>query len=356
MKVATVTGIRPDFIRMSEIFRRLDDKFEHVLIHTGQHYDNLLSGVFFDELDIRAPDFNLQLGGAGVSHYQFRAGLAASVVPLIRDIGAKLVLFLGDSNSILAAVDLHKDGILVGHIEAGMRSYDRRMLEEINRVVCDHCSDLLFVYHEDYKNNCVKENIDPSTVHVVGNTIVEVCNKYARDFFLSPKSHAHIILDVHRPENFNYSDRLYQIFAFARFCSKHYGLPVKLVSFARAFSKITEFGVDLSGFEIIPCMPFKRYLRMQYDAKIIISDSGTAQEEAALLNTAVFVPRDFTERPQSVDNNCSYMVNVNNRNVDWEAAVEWGDATLSGSISIDSSWLGSGHTADKIISILSNIT
>jgi UDP-N-acetylglucosamine 2-epimerase (non-hydrolysing) len=159
--VMTVSGIRPDFIRFSEIFRKLDahPNMDHVLVHTGQHFDKMLSGVFFEDLNIRKPDFYLSSGGLGKSHYEIVADATKGIIEqVIRRGGVKpdIILFLGDSNSVVASVGLKKEGFKIGHIEAGMRSYDRRMLEETNRIICDHCSDLLFTYHLDYAANLRK--------------------------------------------------------------------------------------------------------------------------------------------------------------------------------------------------------
>ena len=177
--IITITGIRPDFIRMSEIFKKLDENFNHILIHSGQHYNALLSDVFFQELDIREPDYNLGIGGPNKEHFHQTAELSTKIIELIREknLNPDLIIFLGDSNSVVSAVALKKEGYKIGHIEAGMRSGDKRMLEEINRTVCDICSDFLFVYHDNYKEKLAKENIH-SGVHVVGNTIVEVVNKH----------------------------------------------------------------------------------------------------------------------------------------------------------------------------------
>ena len=151
--IITVTGIRPDFIRMSEIFKKLDKNFNHILIHSGQHYNTLLSDVFFDELEIREPDYNLGIGGPNKEHFHQTSELSIKLIELIREkeLNPDLIIFLGDSNSVVSSVALKKEGYRIGHIEAGMRSGDKRMLEEINRTVCDICSDFLFVYHENYK-------------------------------------------------------------------------------------------------------------------------------------------------------------------------------------------------------------
>lgn len=345
--VITVTGIRPDFIRMSEIFKKLDDNFNHILIHSGQHFDRLLSDVFFDELDIREPDYNLGVGGPGKEHFHQTAELSVKLIELIRseNLNPDIILFLGDSNSVTCAVDLKKEGYKIGHIEAGMRSYDKRMLEEINRVVCDHCSDLLFVYHDNYKDKALKEGISEDSVFVVGNTIVEVVNKLKYD---GPKKKDRIILDIHRPENFNYEDRLRNIIKYSNKISESYGLPIKMLGFGRTLNKIKEFDIDLGKIEVVDLMSFKEYTKSVYHSKFIISDSGTAQEEPSLLRTPVIVPRDYTERPESVENNCSFMVDVNSDR-DWANSESW---LLLNCNKSDTKWLGDGTTSDKVIEIL----
>jgi UDP-N-acetylglucosamine 2-epimerase (non-hydrolysing) len=351
--IITITGIRPDFIRMSEIFKKLDKNFNHILIHSGQHYDKLLSDVFFSELDIRQPDYNLGIGGPNKEHFHQAGELSVKLIELIREknLEPDLIIFLGDSNSVVCSVALKKEGYKIGHIEAGMRSGDKRMLEEINRMVCDTCSDFLFVYHKNYMKKLEKENIKEN-VYVVGNTIVEVAQKIK---FSTPPKNDFIILDIHRPENFKYSDRLQNIISYANTIGKVYGLTVKMLGFNRTLKAISEFKLYLDNIEVVDLMPFKEYITNVYNAKFIISDSGTAQEEPALFNTPVIVPRDFTERPESITHNCSFMVNMNNTtNETIDESLKWLSKHFNGSIKIDSSWLGDGKTSDKIIKILND--
>ena len=349
--VITITGIRPDFIRMSKIFKKLDETFNHILIHTGQHYDKMLSEVFFDELNIRKPDYNLHIGGYNSKHFEQQSVLTTAIIDLLRGekIDPDIILFLGDSNSVLAAIPLKKEGYRIGHIEAGMRSYDRRMLEEINRVVCDHCSDLLFVYHEDYKKQALKEGIPKENIHVVGNTIVEVCKPIVDCLVKQPKKYDQILLDIHRPENFKYKNRLTNILDYGNYCSKRYRLPIKMLSFKRTQDYISKFNISIGDIEVVDLMSYKKYLEKVYNSLFIISDSGTAQEEPALLDTLVIVPRDFTERPQSIENNCSFMLNVNK-------LIEEQDSSFSSIENIErtikTSWLGEGTTSNQIINIL----
>lgn len=352
MKILTITGIRPDFIRMSKIFKKFDENFEHILVHSGQHYDKLLSDVFFEELQIRKPDYNLDIGGPGKEHFHQAADLSIKIIELIRkeNLNPDLIVFLGDSNSVVCSVPLKKEGFKIAHIEAGMRSYDRRMLEETNRVVCDHCSEYLFVYHENYKEKAIKENIDPDRIFVVGNTIVEVAREMQKELYKQPKQYKHIILDIHRPENFKYKERLENIILFAKDTMETFDVPVKMLTFGRTEQSIKDFGINLGEIELIPLMSFKNYIRSIYDSVCLISDSGTGQEEPALFGIPVIVPRDFTERPESVEYGCSYMLDVNSQyNNTWGDAYNYVNTTLNGSAKITPSWLGDGNTSQIIV-------
>ena len=349
-QIVTVTGIRPDFIRMSEIFRKLDESewCEHILIHTGQHYDKLLSGVFFEDLNIRKPDYNLSIGGPNKKHYHQQAELGVKIIELFENenISPDIVLFLGDSNSVLASVPLRKEGYKIGHIEAGMRSYDDRMLEELNRKVCDHMSNVLFVYHENYRQKALKEGISSDKIFVVGNTIVEPLNNIADLSHVGLKQH--ILLDIHRPENFKYKDRMKSILDFANYCIKHTGLPVKMLSFKRTLDSIKNFDLSIGDIEVIDLMGYKHFVQFMQDSLFIVSDSGTAQEEPALLNIPVIVPRDYTERPESYLHDCSVKLDLAECN--FKYCLDWSMQSFQGS----SKWLGDGNTSTKIIEILKN--
>ena len=343
--VVTITGIRPDFIRMSSIFKALDNNFTHILIHTGQHYDTLLSDIFFQDLEIRKPDYVLETGKCSANHYEQLSYLSSAVPKLLKEknIQPDLILFLGDSNSAAVSLPLKKDGYRIGHIEAGMRSYDKRMLEELNRTVCDHCSDILFVYHEDYKQQLALENITKN-VHVVGNTIVEPLMMFKNSITFCEKRKDMILLDIHRPENFNYLPRLIRIFKFANACSEKYGLPVNMLYFKRLDDMIVKYSLDIGKIEMVPLMPYKKYLDTVYHCRFIISDSGTGQEEPAMLGTPVVVPREFTERPQSLTNNCSIMFNES-----YDDVLQWISDVESGEKKMNTEWLGDGKTSKKII-------
>lgn len=348
--IVTVTGIRPDFIRMSEIFKKLDKSrwCDHILIHTGQHYDNVLSGIFFQDLEIRQPDYNLSIGAPGKKHYEQQALLGPKIISLLEkeQISPDIILFLGDSNSVLASVPLKKEGYKIGHIEAGMRSYDERMLEEINRKVCDHVSDFLFVYHENYKNKALAEGISKEKIFVVGNTVVEPLKKIADLNYVGHKSH--ILMDIHRPENFKYPERMQKILDFANFCKNKTNTPIKMLNFGRTMKSIKDNELDIGEIDIVNLMGYKDFVKFMQDSLFIISDSGTAQEEPALLNIPVIVPRDFTERPESVENNNSIMINLFDSDK-YKNIIEW---SMEKNRISNKSWLGDGTTSLKIMKIL----
>lgn len=345
--VLSVVGIRPDFIRMSQVFKKLDQHFNHILIHTGQHFDEKLSGVFFDELSIREPDFNLGVGGPGKEHFHQVAEISIKLIELIRDmeLDPDLILFLGDSNSVACSVSLKKEGYKIGHIEAGMRSGDRSMLEETNRIVCDHCSDFLFPYHSNYEEKLKREGISgDNRVKVVGNTIVEVCSPILNNLEKEEKALNQVILDIHRPENFKIKDRMEWIIDYSRQCGQKYSIPVKMLMFNRTFDAIRNFSISLDGIETVELMGYCEYLYNIYHSKFIISDSGTAQEEPAFFGTRVIVPRDFTERPESMLANCSFLLRESN----FQESFDWIDSESKMYVS----WMGDGTTSDQIVNFL----
>lgn len=349
--VISVVGIRPDFIRMSEIFCKLDKNFNHIIIHTGQHFNKNLSEIFFKDLKIREPDFNLSIGGKNKEHFHQISELNVKLIELIREkkIDPSLILFLGDSNSVLASVSLKKEGYKIGHIEAGMRSGDKRMLEEINRTVCDHCSDLLFVYHKNYKNNLIKEGISKESIYVTGNTIVEVIKKIK---FQNRKKNNSVLLDIHRPENFKYKNRMLNLMNYCELCYKKYNMQVYMLDFPRTTEYIKTHGIETKNIKLIPLMNWTDYINTVYDSKFIISDSGTAQEESAFLSTPVIVPRDYTERPESVMNSCSFMIDINSSfNKTWNKSFDYLDNNHK---KINTKWMGKGNTSDIILDIIKN--
>jgi UDP-N-acetylglucosamine 2-epimerase (non-hydrolysing) len=195
----------------------------------------------------------------------------------------------------------------------------------------------------------MKENIPEESIFVVGNTIVEVVKEVV---FEKEEKKNNIILDIHRPENFKYKDRLQNIIEYANLVAKKYNCEVEMLSFGRTVKEIENHNIDLGVINKIDLMSFKNYLKKINSCRFIISDSGTAQEEPCLLGVPVIVPRDFTERPESVENNCSFMLDVNTvNNKSWDKSFKW----LGDDNQVNLEWLGDGTTSNKIIQILKNI-
>ena len=342
---------------MSEIFKNFDKNFNHTLVHTGQHFDKLLSGVFFKDLKIRNPDYNLKISSKQSLHYHQLSKLNIKFLKLLKQKKLKpdLIVFLGDSNSVGLSFVLKKEGFKIAHIEAGMRSFDKRMLEEINRVVCDNCSDYLFVYHKDYKKNLSKENIKKN-VFIVGNTIIEPCKKILSEISKERIiKEDYILVDIHRPENFLYKNRLKEIINYCIFIKKNFKCKIIFLNFKRTKLQIKKFKLNTKELIFIPLQSYKKYLSLQRDAVFIVSDSGTAQEEPALFNKPVIVPRDYSERPQSYRFNCSFKIDVNNKNISWKKSVIWVKARLTKKIISSNKWIGDGRTSIKIVKILQKI-
>jgi UDP-N-acetylglucosamine 2-epimerase (non-hydrolysing) len=221
------------------------------------------------------------------------------------------------------------------------------MFEETNRIVCDHVSSFLFVYHENYKQKLLNEGINKNKIFVVGNTIVEPLTKIADTSYIGKKSH--ILMDIHRPENFNHKDRLEKILKFATEYQKEFNCPVYMLRFARTMNKIMEFGLKIPDeIGIIDLLGYKKFIRLQQDSLFIFSDSGTAQEEPALLNIPVIVPRDFTERPESIENGDSYLLKLEyNKYIDSLKFLKQYSPTSK-------TWLGTGNTSQQIVDTLVN--
>ena len=349
--IVTITGIRPDFIRMKAVFEQLDKNFNHVMVHTGQHYADELSQIFFKELTIRKPDYSLETGVSSTTHYEQLAYLSTAIIELFKKkkINPDVVMFLGDSNSALASIPLHKEGYKIAHIEGGMRSYDRRMPEETNRVICDYCSEWVFVYTPLYKQRLIAENKDPKKIFVVGNTIVEPVREYLPK---GERSRDFIVADIHRNENLCTKEQYLHMLTYLNATGKKLNLPVKLVRFNRATKIVSDS--EMKKFKWVKRVGpygFLEFLNLQYQSYAVISDSGTAQEECPLLGVPVTVPRNFTERPESVLNGNSILVGetdpvekMTKKTISFLKSYQVSPAKVK--------WLGNGLTSKRIVDIL----
>ena len=308
MKVVTVLGTRPEIIRLSRIIPKLDRSCQHVLVHTGQNYAEVLSDIFFKELGVRAPDHSLGVRAETFGE-QFGKILIEVEKVLLREQPDR-VLILGDTNSGLAAIVAKRMGIPVFHLEAGNRCYDDRVPEEVNRRIIDHSSSVLMPYTHRSAANLVREGIDRSRVFVVGNPIFEVLEAHrdaiaASDVLarlrLAPQRY--FIVTMHRAENVDNEDRLRNLVTALRRLSEQFGHPVVCSLHPRTWSKMQAFGLAKDGGEVrfVDPVGFFDFVALERQALCALSDSGTVQEECCILRVPNVTIRDVTERPETVE-------------------------------------------------------
>jgi UDP-N-acetylglucosamine 2-epimerase (non-hydrolysing) len=309
MKIMTVLGTRPEIIRLSRIISALDmHADEHVLVHTGQNYDERLSGIFFAELGVRQPDVVLGVKGAGFGDQIGQ--ILARCEPLLREHRPDRLLILGDTNSGLVALVARRLGIPVYHMEAGNRCYDDRVPEEVNRRVIDHCSTVWMPYTERSRQNLLREGVPGQDVFVTGNPIREVIlgneDRIAASTVLDDLGldvGRYFLVTMHRAENVDVPARLRSLVdALARLHEEH-GVPVICSVHPRTRARIGEFGIatERAGLRFVEPLGFLDFVRLERSAYCLLSDSGTVQEEACLFGVPNVTIRDVTERPETVE-------------------------------------------------------
>jgi len=308
VKIAIVVGTRPEIIKMAPVVRAcLDRGVPYLLLHTGQHYSFELDGVFFAELGLPAPHRNLEVG-SGSQSYQL-AAVIEGLAPVLVEERPDVVLVEGDTNSVLAAaLAANKSGIAVGHVEAGLRSYDRRMPEELNRVLTDHLADWLFAPTPGARDILRGEGLPASRIHVTGNTVVDelLLQRLRADrpglaerFGVTPGRYA--LATVHRAENVDDDGRLRSILAGLDAAGRALGIPVLAAFHPRTTARMAALGLTASGtVRGLPPLGYLDVLGLHAAAALMLTDSGGLQEEACCLRVPCVTLRDNTERPESV--------------------------------------------------------
>jgi UDP-N-acetylglucosamine 2-epimerase (non-hydrolysing) len=306
MRVLTVVGTRPEIIRLSRVIPKLDQHFEHVLVHTGQNFSDNLSRVFFDELRVREPDAFL-----GVDTSSFGRQLATlfeSFEKVLDEVRPERVLILGDTNSALVAFNCKRRGIPVYHMEAGNRCYDDRVPEEVNRRVIDHSSSVLLPYTERSAENLVREGFERHRIFVTGNPIHEVLTAYAPEIEasdaltkhdLQPKGY--LLATMHRAENVDDPDIFGGLCRALAEVAGAYGQPLVLSVHPRIQARLDRDAFGGADVRPVDAMPFFEFVKLQKNAALVLTDSGTVQEECAIFRVPVITIRDTTERPETVE-------------------------------------------------------
>ncbi len=314
--IAIVVGTRPEIIKMAPVVRACVERgAPYLLLHTGQHYSFEMNGVFFRELELPAPHHNLEVG-SGSQAYQIGA-IVSGMAPILERERPDVVLVEGDTNSVLAAgLAAHKLGIRVGHVEAGLRSYDRTMPEEINRILTDHLSDHLFAPTENARRILLGEGVGAERIHVTGNTVVDELlrqRERARTpgllerFGVSPGSFA--LATVHRAENVEVQARLRGILDGLAETARALGMPVLAALHPRTAKKLDALGLAGGGaVRRLPPLGYLEFLGLHAEAALVLTDSGGLQEEACCLRVPCVTLRDNTERPESVEVGANVLV------------------------------------------------
>jgi UDP-N-acetylglucosamine 2-epimerase (non-hydrolysing) len=307
MKLAIVLGTRPEIIKLSPIIRECERrKLDYCLIHTGQHYSYEMDRIFFDELKLPLPDYHLDVGSG--SHGRQTGKMLSGIEEILASEAPDIVYVQGDTNTVLAgALAASKLHIRIGHVEAGLRSFDRTMPEEINRVMTDHISDLLFAPTTAAKELLLREGIPEARIFVTGNTIVDAVRENLgladRQILprlgLSPKSY--LLSTLHRQENVDSRERLAEIFRGLELVTGESGLPVILPVHPRTRKMIDAFGVRIpDSIRLIEPLGFLEFLEAESGARLALTDSGGVQEECCILGVPCVTLRENTERPETV--------------------------------------------------------
>lgn len=317
LKVMTIVGTRPELIKLSRVMAELDRDMHHVLVHTGQNYDDELNRVFFEDLEIRQPDYYLD--AAGKTAVDTIAQVLSKVDPVLAKEKPDAVLLYGDTNSCMAAIAAKRHKIPVFHMEAGNRSFDERVPEEINRRIVDHISDINMPLTEHARRYLIAEGINPETVIKTGSCMQEVLEFYAPKIDksdaverLALKPRQYFLISAHREENIDTSQRLIGLLDSLNALAKRYDVPIIFSVHPRTRKRLDDLAhgnID-SRVKFMKAMGFLDYIQLQKQAMCVISDSGTIAEEGSLLNLPAVTLRQAHERPEGMDEGTVIMSDI----------------------------------------------
>jgi UDP-N-acetylglucosamine 2-epimerase len=355
VRIVTIIGNRPQFVKAAAVSHKLRRRHEELIVHTGQHYDDELSRIFFDELGVPAPD--RELGAGSGSNTAQTARILTDLEPVLSELRPRLALVYGDTNSTLAgALAAAQAGVPVGHVEAGMRSYDRSMPEELNRILTDHASDLLLCSTETAQRNLEREGI-PGETHLVGDVMADVLLAF-RDIAerespilqireLEPGEY--LLLTAHRPGNVDVPVRLERLVELIEALPTRVAFPVH----PRTEARLEEAGLfdrleAAHHVELTPPLGYIDFLKLALHARAVLTDSGGVQKEAYLLGVPCVTLRDTTEWVETVDAGWNVLVDL-----DRDAAL----AALERRPPRDRPELyGGGHASDRVCEVVAAYT
>ena len=354
MRVVVVLGTRPEIVKMAPVIRELERRHaDYFILHTGQHYSYNLDRVFFEQLRLPDARYNLDVGSG--SHAEETAKILVGAERVLREEKPDVVLVEGDTNSVLGgALAAAKLRIRVGHVEAGLRSYDRTMPEELNRILTDHSSDHLFAPTEGARSILLGEGIAEDKVYVTGNTIVDAVHQnleIAREkgdtlgrLDLVPGDY--LLVTLHRQENVDDRDRFASILKGLEGLAAEQGLPIVYPAHPRSVKRMDQFNMEPGRIRVIEPVDFLGFLQLESNARLILTDSGGVQEEACVLGVPCVTLRDNTERPETIEVGANRLAGASPQRILDEAALMAGRR---------GGWVnpfGDGKAAEKIVDIV----
>jgi UDP-N-acetylglucosamine 2-epimerase len=352
MRIVTVVGNRPQFVKAAAVSRLLRERMDELIVHTGQHYDDELSRVFFEELNVPAPD--RELGAGGGTNTAQTARILAALEPVLEELEPALVLVYGDTNSTLAgALAASQAGIAVGHVEAGMRSFDRSMPEELNRVLTDHASDLLLCSTETAMLNLESEGVR-GEAELVGDVMADVSLAF-RDIAeersqvldeLGLEPGGYLVVTAHRAGNVDRPERLEALVSLLEALPG----PVVLPLHPRTRARLDAGGLmqRLGGIEVVPPLGYLDFLKLARHARAVLTDSGGVQKEAYLLGVPCLTLRDTTEWVETVEAGWNVLVDL-----DRDAALR---ALERDPPAERPELYGGGHAAERVCEVIGTYT
>ena len=318
IKVMTIVGTRPEIIKLSEVMKELDKHTNHVVVHTGQNYDYELNELFFEQLGVRRPDFFLEAVKGSVS--ETIGDIIAKADRIIEQENPDAILVYGDTNSCLAVIPAKKRKVPIFHMEAGNRSFDQRVPEEVNRKIVDHLSDINMPLSEQARDYLISEGIRPETIIKTGSSMLEVLNANMEKILASDilekeglEKNKYMLMSIHREENVDSEQNFADLLEAIDEMGKIYKMPIIISTHPRTRKKLESIGYENSNKLIRFSKPngFHEYNKMQMDAFCVISDSGTIAEEGSILNLPAVTIRQAHERPEGMDEGTLIMSGLN---------------------------------------------
>lgn len=319
LKVLTVIGTRPEIIRLSRVMAKLDisESIEHIIVHTGQNYDYELNQVFFDDLELRKPDYFLT--AAGNTAVETIGNIIIKIDSILENEKPDAFLVLGDTNSCLSAISAKKRKIPVFHMEAGNRCFDQRVPEETNRKIVDHISDINLTYSDIAREYLLKEGFPSDRIIKTGSPMFEVLNHYLNKIHnsavlkqLSLRKGKYFIVSAHREENINSYSNFNKLVNVLNLLAKTYHFPVVVTTHPRTRKMIVDHNIQFHKLiQLEKPFSFSDYLCLQINSYAVLSDSGTISEESSILDFPALNIREAHERPEAMEETSVLMVGLN---------------------------------------------